>query len=395
VQFRSEFAGTFFLGELLALLLVSQAIHHRRLVLADRFMRLLLISGLVGFGALVASDLWHGTSSQDRLKGWGEIGVGLIGLAVMRMLVARHPERVRLALLGLGIGYALRLAFVDVPSPWRLGGAYALALFALLGLTVAPIKLQSSLALIVPIVLATVSLVVSARGLGAILIGTAAYVAATRFFRIRSGAILTNKQTAIGVMLAIAFAGFIAAAYGWAAGAGALGEEQRMIYESQSSGELGVMIGGRTSLVGSAIAISDSPFIGHGSRQRDEEYSERTRAFLEAKGYQGAFVGYDTATILTHGALLAAWVTSGVLGILFWIVVLRVAFRALLAAHNLSAPWQPLVAFLALQVGWDTALNGFGGVGKLALPTLLIFLITMTDQASIGRPRPRLRSRMW
>jgi len=218
-----------------------------------------------------------------------------------------------------------------------------------------------------------------------------AYLASTRIFNLRSGVLLTYRQVAIGVTLAVVFAAVLSAAYGWAASGGLLGEDQQLRYERQASGEWGVLIGGRTNLVGSVIAISDSPLIGHGSRPSDEEYSERTRVVLEANGYDVTYLDTTASAILGHGALLGAWVAAGILGVLFWLVLLRVVARALLVAHNLPPLIQPLVAFVGLQIGWDAAFSGFGGLGKLSLPITLIFLIVMTNEAT-GVPSRRRAS---
>lgn len=386
VQFRAGFAGHLLLAEVIALLLVPLAIRNRRIIMADRFVRLLWNSSLVWLGALIASDLVEGTPLEDSMKGWGEVVFFMMGLTVMRMLVARHPDRVRLAILGLGTGWALRVIFVDTRLPWRLGGMHALALLALLALTLLSAR-QRWLLPAIPAVLGCIGIMVGARGTAAILFATALYLVATRMFRVRSGSLLTYEQAAIGVVLAAVVGGLIVAGYGWAASSGVLGDSEAARYEQQSEGDLGVLIGGRTSLVGSVIAITDSPLIGQGSRTYDSEYTERTRAFLEDYGYDTRFLDTAASNILTHGALLAAWVSAGVLGIVVWIVVLRVVFRAIFAAHNVPENLQPLFTYVAIQVGWGVAVSPFTGLGKIALPTALIFLIAITNDA-VGRLGP-------
>ncbi len=391
IEFQAGYFGHLLLGEPLALVLMPLVVQRLRMILADRFVRLLSYSVIAWLAGLVATEFWRGPDDlQNALKGLGEPVFVLVILLVMTMLVAGRPERARLAMLGLGIGYLLRvLVFVDTGSPWRLGGTFALALVVLVGLTFTRVRRPSSI-FVIMVILSGLAAFFGARGLVAVLSASALYVPITRFVGIRAGYLLTRRQVIGGLLLGILFASLVAAAYGWSARAGLLGADQALRYERQATGSLGVLIGGRTSLIGSLIAVSESPLIGHGSRVFDAEYSERTRETLEALGYDTLYLDLDPAVVLTHGALLQAWVSAGILGIFFWIVVLRVAARAVFVTHNLPMRWQPLVVYLAGMRMWSVAVSPFGsGPTRLALGTTLVFLIVMTNHALADLPPDR------
>jgi hypothetical protein len=59
--------------------------------------------------------------------------------------------------------------------------------------------------------------------------------------------------------------------YEYGASEGWLGDEAREKYLIQSSGDMGILLGGRTQILASAQAIIDSPVIGHGSRAKDSK----------------------------------------------------------------------------------------------------------------------------
>jgi hypothetical protein len=91
-------------------------------------------------------------------------------------------------------------------------------------------------------------------------------------------------------------------AYAYLAESGALGETARAKYQKQSSAQYGLIGGGRLGFFCGLLAVSNSPFIGHGSWATDKyEYYRKTTEWLNyeynadfyRKGYRsiGDFCG--------------------------------------------------------------------------------------------------------
>ena len=111
-----------------------------------------------------------------------------------------------------------------------------------------------------------VSIYFNSRSLGAAILLTAVVL----WLRNRNfgKALLTHLHfkniLAGGLILGLAVWGIISI-YSYAAQAGYLGQTAQLKYVRQGSGQFGLLLGGRSEILASAIAIRKSPFIGHGS----------------------------------------------------------------------------------------------------------------------------------
>lgn len=114
------------------------------------------------------------------------------------------------------------------------------------------------------------------------------------------------------------------AAYSWAAGSRLLGDRAYAKYMQQSQSEYGILAGGRGDLLSAALAIYDSPFIGHGSWPRDNNYyyaraCELLKVKLPTDFYKSGF-----PLIPSHSHIMQAWMEAGLMGGVFWIYVILV-----------------------------------------------------------------------
>src|SRR5207249_4985632 len=106
-------------------------------------------------------------------------------------------------------------------------------------------------------------------------------------------------------------------------------------YREESAGRFGVLLGGRPELFASSIAIADSPLIGHGSWPKDPKYTNDLLSVLSRNGYQPGggllySIQHSDYLIPTHSFLFGAWVEAGLLGAVFWLVVLALAISTLI-----------------------------------------------------------------
>ena len=118
--------------------------------------------------------------------------------------------------------------------------------------------------------------------------------------------------------------------YKYTARNGLLGEGEQKKYEEHSAARVG-LLSGRLTLLSSALAIIDSPLIGHGSWPKDKNAynlkavelggSDRDILILKSAYAEGR-IGW----ISTHAYIGTAWVWNGLAGGVFWIYVFFYVF---------------------------------------------------------------------
>jgi hypothetical protein len=149
-------------------------------------------------------------------------------------------------------------------------------------------------------------------------------------------------------------------------------------FQAQSSGRLGVLVGGRPETLVAIQAIRDSPIIGHGSFAVDPKYLQIMQDIQYEYGYtdfdQDAEIT-DTPAIPTHSHLTQAWVESGILGGIFWIWVLVLEGRMLVQVILWRPPLMPAYASLAVGFTWEVLYSPMGSTDRLvaAFAILLCF----------------------
>jgi O-antigen ligase len=174
-------------------------------------------------------------------------------------------------------------------------------------------------------------------------------------------------------------------AYGFAAQKGYLGEEARLKYVWQDSGRFGLLLGGRSEILASAIAVRDSPIIGHGSWAKNPVY----RVFL----YRLIDLGYEYSEaqldqyvnqsdlIPAHSHLFQAWVWAGILGAVFWLVILGIIIQVFIQSNRFPNSLYILVVFLSVSSIWDIFFSPFGSIMRLRWVFQFIIFITAYYQS--------------
>ena len=224
--------------------------------------------------------------------------------------------------------------------------------------------------------IATANLVGNTRSVFGIIVATAGLVwIAVQFDRFRRQREL--PKWAFAAMLAsglILYQGVIST-YETAASSGLLGQAALEKYESQSQASLGILQAGRTESLVSLQAIEDSPWIGHGSWARDFYYTGLYVRALEDSGIRVAGDIYENDLIPTHSFLLGAWVESGILGGLFWVYCILVAFRALYASFHISPEFRPLLFFVVVNFFWSVFFSPFGAQERFFVAVELCMML--------------------
>ena len=339
---------------------------------------------------LVATDIYRGSFIGDYLRGWAKLIFFGIDIYVLGRLLTTE-RRLLLWCIGWSAAFAISTwsAFDDFATRWKFGiGLAVVSAVAALGLLFWQ-RRRSVLAAIMALLClgaGVTSLFLNARNsflslsLSGLLLSIAAVPALRRGF-----IALWDRHGYLVLAGALAAAYFAGVVYVEGASVGFFGDEAREKLEAQRSDAsdpvLGALAGGRDEFYSSSAAISDSPIVGYGSWARSAYYYNVFVEKLHAHGTpeqireveSKMFVGEPL--IPTHSHLLGAWVEAGIVGAVFWIVVLRRALQAVRRSLGLGSSIDILVLVTTAPFAWNVLFSPFGGAERLveAFP-LVLFL---------------------
>ena len=208
------------------------------------------------------------------------------------------------------------------------------------------------------------------------------------------GGIKPVRLAVVTLAIAAALIGF-QQLYVTAVKSGSLGFDALQKYDDQSTGDLGLLLGGRSESLASLQAIADSPLIGHGSWAKDSYYVNLLYEQASLHGYSQTGLYNDDDAIPTHSHLLGAWVEGGFLGGLFWIWVLLLTARRLIFAVNVDSNFQILLLFCGISLLWDVLFSPLGTQARLITPYYLVVITNLRPVKSLASRHDRGRSVRW
>lgn len=334
------------------------------------------------------TDYVRQSAFEDYARGWSKILLTLVSFSVLFFLL--YGQRRRILVFGWGLVAGTVMAFwlnpdyLAIDYPWKFGISYPLTLAVFLLMSRRPYRPFQ--ALLWSIVMGCINIYLNARSRGGFCLATAAYLLAGILWKRRgSPPVCIRFKTVLLSLAAMVLVGAaILSTYEYAANAGFLGEDAKQKYEAQVSGKLGLLVGGRSDLLGAFAAIYDSPVFGHGSWARDPRYVLLDLQAMAQFGYE------DTASmenelinsgfrIPAHSFLLEAWVEAGIAGALFWGWIFALGLGALFRFGPLRVDFSPLAAFSVFSLLWDIAFSPYGTVGsvyRLIAPYYIVILMT-------------------
>ena len=379
----------------------------RRIKIATPVGRKFMIFCSLWLVSQCVTDIVRHTAFSDYARGWSNIGLTLVNFAVLWTLLYGRPGR--LVLYGWGLVAGSALAFFISPDefaseyPWKFGMSYPVTLAVFL--LASHKKCRGSWLIVMIAAIGIINIGFGARNRGAVCLAAALYLLITRFLRQNStGAskLKTRSLLAIAASIILGVVGVLWA-YQYAAKAGILGEDASEKYEAQSSGDYGLLIGGRTEMLGSLPAIYDSPILGHGSWARDPIYLIAERQALAVMGYEDAsdFSSDDLVEgyIPTHSYLFGAWVNAGIVGALFWAWVFVFIAWALMRIYPSTVLLLPIMAFFVFSLLWDILFSPYGATTRIVVTYYFVVLATCfsmvprkTIAVTAGRAKLRVDS---
>ncbi len=373
--------GRLFLSEIVLLCLLPFLLMRRGNLVLERLPRKLLLLGLAWLLSQILTDAIRNTPFEDWSRGWSKIVFLLVNFAAIYVYLDRKETRFVLFAVGIAVGQILVYFFnpnvYADDFPWKFGYGTAITMLCALASQVRFLgrRLPPSPVLAL---LGVLNFYMGFRSLGLIclLTGWVLWLKHSSRVKLRT---FKSSQVALFVVLSAIAAWGIANLYEYGARDGWLGDNEQKKYLAQSAGDLGILLGGRTQILGSGQAIYDSPLIGHGSWAKDPKYSDILTSALEQHDYEVQGES-DTDLIPSHSYIMGAWVEAGVVGAIFWIWLFFLTARTLIRSQLPNSPLSVLTALTAFNLLWNIPFSPFGAEARLYTAydlSLMIFVLTL------------------
>jgi len=371
---------------------------HREVELVDRFCRTFIMFAGIWFFGQVITDLIRQTPFEDWSRGWSKILFTMVNFWSLWMLLDGRPRRIVLFSIGLALGDVLTYFFnrseYAVFYPWKFGYGIAASMSILL-LATAIYRQSFSRRMLAFIILGGIGLVnllMGFRSLGTLLFMTALFLIISSSIKQidRNFRPLRKLKVAFFIMI-VSISGLTAyGLYSTLAEGGFLGEQARDLYETQNQGVYGLLGGGRSEILSSAIAIKDSPILGHGSWAKNCQYTD---ILIEMKRKLGYVAGAenDDCLIPSHSIIMGAWVEAGILGAFVWVWVGLVTVKVLNSVYQKDVKLAPLVVFYAFALIWNLIFSPFASFMRYTVPFHFVTIIAAIDWIQKENNDSRLR----
>jgi len=376
--------GRIFLPEIILIVILPFLLFFKGWMLREPLPKKLLFLGVLWLFAQVITDLIRGTPFEDYSRGWAKITFFLANFATLYMLLSDNKKRLILFALGLAFSGLIAYKFnmnnpfsYAMSYPWKFGVGGPITLLLILFSTTAFINRVRFMPSFILFFLALLNLYMGFRSLAGVCFLAGVYTFTQQHFAANTDVAVKfslPKIAAISLLLIIAIFSFLKL-YEYAAENYWLGERARNTLQFQS-GDLGVILGGRSAIYSATMAIVDSPVIGHGSWAKNPHYIDVMRD-LQKFGYTvGSFTGlYRSGLIPTHSHFLGGWVEAGIMGAVFWGWVLILTCKTLLLQYNIRDPLNPLIAYIGIGFVWDVLFSPFGAERRLIIAFYLVLIM--------------------
>jgi hypothetical protein len=385
-----NFIGRLFAIEVLLAILLPLLIFNSNGSLPHKERAIITICGLGGawFLSQVVTDLYRNTPSEDYLRGWANIGFFLVNLSALGYLLRNRLERYALFAVGLAmsqiVGDFVKPSIFAVGDPWKFG--YGVGLCLLFVMIAAGIQKKTGKIVLPSFVIVAIGIAAiwhGARNLGGSTILTGLLLIARP--SVRQYLQTTRSRfmpLAIGAVAAVIFTYGVSELYVYGARSGLFGAVAEEKYQTQTEGDLPILIAGRPEIIASLSAIRDSPVLGHGSWAKDFEYISQLVGFLQEHGYKASDDLYDQDLIPAHSHITQAWVQAGVFGGIFWIYIAVIIMRALRRCFEASSSWiDPLVIYYGISGLWDVLFSPFGSERRITVAFLILVMLQKISQS--------------
>lgn len=371
-----EVVGRLFLSDLLCLALFPVLLFLKGSVLIKNpYVRAFLLLGGLYLASQVVTDLVRESAFDDYSRGWSKISLTIVAFCSLYMLIDSRRSRMLAFAAGLVAGgmlvYFVNPGTFAASHPWKFGIGSSVTLFVMIVAAFYYEKLPHIIIYLLLFSIGALNIYLGFRSLGGICFLTLAYL----FLHAQNGLARLSHPKTLALLLGIlTSAWLVLEGYQFFASQGWLGEDAVRLYEMQSQGTFGILLGGRSEILVSAKAILDSPILGHGSWAKNWEYAELLFYFKSLHDYT-AGGGPESDLIPTHSFLFGAWVEAGLAGGIFWFWALTLPTRVLIRQLAAKDSHLPLIVFFSLLLIWDILFSPFGATRRFVIPFYLIVMV--------------------
>lgn len=364
----------------------------------------LLPLALLWLGNQVLTDIYRETNWSLAARGAARVVILLVAIPFF-ILTMRHSAYAKLVGFYAGATISAYLSGYIFKSGARMGrelvmGSYAkltwetywgpILLLAIAFATLIVYKRSHIFAYAISLAGAAVQLFGGSRSIAGMMILGPALTVAANLAHSRGSSFKANRLRTVFVVAtasALAIAGLFYG-YSWAAQSGLLGEFAHYKFQQQSRHKLGLLFGGRGDVICAALAIYDSPIIGHGSWPRDTQgYFARACELTETKmppnHYKGAY-----PLIVSHSHIMQAWMEAGIFGGIFWLYVLALVGRCMVSPFSDRDHLQLWAGTVATSMAWNICFSPISA----RLDVAMILAVFLTQIASSATAASQLRS---
>ncbi|MCC7435600.1 MAG: hypothetical protein IT363_13015 [Methanoregulaceae archaeon] len=374
--------GRLFYSEVMLLLLLPfLLLRERPHPATEVFHRWILICGILWLWSLGLTDFVRATPFEDWSRGISKVSFVLLNYVALRRLL-NTDRKILLMAVGLAIGTAISVQSQDYEpeTAWKFGLGAMYAVFIGVACAWKPLRNLTLLPSLAFVALAATSAFMGTRNLA----GTAMLAAGVLVVG-RVLAVLNAESTRgrIAGVLAVAMIGMVTySGFGVLSDEGVFGEKIQRKYRDQvRQGGGNLLLGGRAESSIAVIAIADSPILGHGSWAKNRDYRLLYES-IRSKNTGQPVVDTGHYLIPTHSFFFSGWVEAGLLGAVWWGLVIFIVLHSLYRLLNWTYPLGPVAVFTACQLLWDIPFSPFGADRRLSVAFALVLLPIAASQAT-------------
>jgi len=362
----------------------------RRLLREPMFLRLALGFSLLLIGQ-VLSDYVNATVPSDYLRGWALIVVSFLVTAVLIDCLIKDLSALLFYLIGLAFLYALFINPLALEISQTDSNYFKIryvpfcnVLILLAGWALYKVKLKHAAYLLIA-VYAVACFYLDARANGLIFLMS--------FVLLIGRSVLTRKRSANKIIMLLLVIGLGSLAYIGYVNAvldGKIGGRNAQTQISAAKNPFNpfeLLLIGRADAFALVLAISDKPFLGHGSWGKDPEGKYTKRIVLRSNDLE--YSGDDPGYIRAHSVILGFWAYAGLLGFFGVCVIYYFCFQLFkrIYFHAQDSGTLFIIVILSADALWAAFFSPIQ-ILRTSLPILIALLLSEDRRirSSVGPP---------
>ena len=397
--FTINIVGQLMLSDIVVALIAPILFFNKNIKKKQPYLKKIMFLLFLWLLSAIISDIINETSFENLLRGVAAIIFFGLHIFVIFVLVDTKRERLTALILGTSISFILLLIFGgDVYSfddgkntPWKMGVGFGITILfvMILGYWIKNERNKARVLLL----FSPIHLFLNARSLF-LTVALSGFISA---FHIK----VHSKKKRIFIVTTIFFLTFFIAPfamnyYGKLNQEGFFGVQAQEKYLMQTGGgKINIFLAGRSEIIISLIAISDSPLFGYGSWATSKKYFRMYLIRLKKMGKrinQKAELSKHRYLIPAHSMLTSAWLWHGFIASLFWFYILFLSLKALSIA--ISGERQLLLRDILMVVAliWDIFFSPFGQARRCieVVYILVVCIILSEEKEYINKKRKKI-----